>query len=253
MTAKKSLISTDTAIPFDQQQGSPSTGASRVYRALRRDILFGKFGPGTKLSLPALHTRYDVGLIPIREALNRLAAERLIIQEDQRGFFVRSPSAEELDELTKTRCWAHEMMVRETIATATPQWEDKLVLAAHHLFRADRNANGSDALSLEWEAHHRHFHMTLVEGCASRWMQEFHAGLFDYNDFYRYQYTSAERAAVKRDVGAEHRALFDAAIARDTEALVKQLNDHVRHTARILASGIPASSASKPRMAQAKA
>src|SRR5580704_9672624 len=183
---------------FDRPESAghaTATSASRVYEELRRDILFGTFRPGTKLLIDGLSTRYDVGSIPIREALNRLSAERLIDQADQRGFFVRSLSVAELTELSDTRCWINEIMVRESLKAATEvggEWEERLVLAAHHLNRTQRYPAGSKALKPEWEARHRRFHMALLAGCKSQWMQEFHANLFDYTDFYRHQHVAVE-------------------------------------------------------------
>ena len=42
---------------------------------------------------------YDAGQTPLREALNRLTTEDLVIGKEQRGFFVKPISLEELGEL----------------------------------------------------------------------------------------------------------------------------------------------------------
>jgi GntR family transcriptional regulator, carbon starvation induced regulator len=74
-----------------------STLASSMYDLLRDDIRHGRFPPGEKLRIDSLMELYEVGRTPVREALNRLAAEALIDQEDQRGFRTRPVSAEDLD------------------------------------------------------------------------------------------------------------------------------------------------------------
>lgn len=214
------------------QEGG-ATSASRAYELLRRDVLFGTFPPGSKLLIDRLRERYAIGAIPLREALNRLSAERLINQSNQRGFSVRSVSRGELRELGDTRCWINEVMVREGMKHATPQWEDALILCGHRLLRAARTPAGGESINPQWEAIHRQFHLTLVAPCPSEWLQKFHADLFDYTDFYRNRYLAAKPIET-RNVDAEHGALFDAALNHDVAELTKILNEHVLNTVQTL-------------------
>lgn len=64
------------------------TLTSLVCTDLRRDIIVGTYEPGEKLRLRMLSERFQVGLSPIREALNRLSRDGLVEQCDLRGFFV---------------------------------------------------------------------------------------------------------------------------------------------------------------------
>ncbi|MGD9942006.1 MAG: GntR family transcriptional regulator [Burkholderiaceae bacterium] len=227
--------------------GTP-TNTSLVYQQLRRDILFGSFPPESKLSIDQLRTRYGVSAIPIREALNRLVSDGLIDHAEQKGFFVPTLSVDELRELTETRCWVHELMVRETLRVGGDAWEEALVLAAHRLFKADRNLDGTNRLNPEWEGLHRAFHLALVAGCPSHWMREFHADLFDYAQFYKNQYISAAPTEADRKVGAEHREMLEAAVARDGERLTQLMNAHIRLTTEIIIRHGPShSAAARPR------
>ena len=92
----------------------------------------------SKLRVEWVVSRYGAGASPVREALNRLASEGLLGRHDQRGFFIMPVSAEELEELTRTRCWLEERALRESIANRTGEWEEQLVLALHRLARAQR-------------------------------------------------------------------------------------------------------------------
>jgi len=53
--------------------GPSGTASSRVFDNLRKDLVGGRFAAGEKLAINALKERYQVGLSPLREALNRLA------------------------------------------------------------------------------------------------------------------------------------------------------------------------------------
>ena len=108
---------------------SSTTLASAAYERLRRDIRIGRLAPGEKLRIDALRAIYEIGASPLREALNRLSAEGLVVQEDQRGFRVPPVSIEDLLELTRTRCWLNEIALRESgIAIVRCPVGDKYVM-----------------------------------------------------------------------------------------------------------------------------
>jgi DNA-binding GntR family transcriptional regulator len=84
----------------DREQLSKTDAA---YRLLRRDILSTKLKPGAPLKLSALRDAYGVGWTPLREALSRLEAERLVTAISNRGFTVAPVSREALEDLTRAR------------------------------------------------------------------------------------------------------------------------------------------------------
>jgi DNA-binding GntR family transcriptional regulator len=75
--------------------------------------------------------------------------------------------------------------------------------------------------------------MALLAACQSTWQLHFAALLFDQAERYRLARARRKPAnAVARQVEKEHRALFDAVLARDKRAAVKALDAHYRTTAR---------------------
>jgi DNA-binding GntR family transcriptional regulator len=209
------------------------THATSVYERIRADILAGLLRPGRRLQIKAMMESYGIGQTPLREALNRLAADGLVVAEDQRGFTVPGISAEELRELTRTRCWLEERGLRESMAAATPEWEEAVLLAGHRLSRAPRGLDAEDpAVAEAWEARHREFHDLLVANCGSRWLVGFCQLLTDRHQ--RYRRLAARRAFPHRDVAAEHRAICDAVLARDVEKAVALLMQHYQATAEII-------------------
>jgi DNA-binding GntR family transcriptional regulator len=57
-----------------------------AYQALKQDLLAGEFALGRRLAEERLSQRYDVSRTPIREALARLHAERLVERHPDGGF-----------------------------------------------------------------------------------------------------------------------------------------------------------------------
>lgn len=80
-----------------------STLSQQVYGELRRRLELGEFD-GTPLSEPTLARELGVSRTPVREAIRRLEAERLLEQRPRQGTYVRRPDAKELDELYELRC-----------------------------------------------------------------------------------------------------------------------------------------------------
>ena len=212
-----------------------ATLASSIHARLRDDILRGVFRPGEKLPIDALCARYGIGSTPLREALNRLSAEELVIRSDQRGFRVAPVSLEDLEELTKTLCWISGLALREAIRNGDAAWEEQVVLAAHRLSRVGREgADGYSSFNPEWEARHRAYHLTLIAACGSRWLVDFYAMLVDRNA--RYRYLAFADASVPRDAAAEHLAITDAVLARDADRAIAAAETHIRITAETVAA-----------------
>lgn len=212
--------------------GSPTRATSLVDR-LRSDLLDGVLLPGSKLAIEALAERYDTGVTPLREALNRLVADGLVTKLEQRGFAVAAISADDLDEITKTRCWLEEIALRESIAAHTTAWEEALVLSHHRLARTPRSLSEERFEdNPQWEPLHRAFHRALIGGCGSRWLLAFCEQLADQHQ--RYRRLSAPRAFAKRGVKTEHQQLMEAAIAGRADEAVELLRAHYRRTARII-------------------
>lgn len=85
--------------------GNASTAGARAdahYLRVKQDLLDGRFGPGTVLLETTLGQSYGVSRTPMREALARLAHDRLIERTD-RGYVVRERSAEEIEAIYEAR------------------------------------------------------------------------------------------------------------------------------------------------------
>jgi GntR family transcriptional regulator, carbon starvation induced regulator len=214
---------------------SHATLATSIYSRLRRDILRGVFRPGERLRIDGLCERYEIGVTPLREALNRLSAEDLVGREEQRGFRVAPVSLSDLAELTKTCCWIGELALRESIKNGGAGWEEAIVIAAHRLSRVPREGpEGHASFNPEWEERHRAFHLALIAACGSRWLIDFYSMLMDRNT--RYRYLALADGSEPRDVEAEHRAIVDAVLARDADRAVAAADAHLHKTADSVAA-----------------
>lgn len=207
-----------------------TTLASACYQRLRSEIRSGRFKPGERLRIQALTEEFKIGLSPVREALNRLAADGLITQSDQRGFRVPPATVNELLELTRTRCAIMDLTLRDSIALGGADWEERVVVAN---YRISRVRYGSHP---EYDAHHVAFHRALISACPSPWLLDFSDTLFELAERYR---ALAQRVAVETNVEAamqEHEAIFKAVLARDADTAVRLQQDHIRVSSEMILS-----------------
>lgn len=220
-----------------KREGAAGTLASSVYDLMRQDILKGDLPPGEKLRVEYLRDRYGVGASPIREALNRLSVDGVVMRVDQKGFRVAEVSVAELDELIKTRCWLEETAIRESIAAGDDAWEERLVLAFHRLSKTPRSADQVNyAINPDWEVLHRAFHLALIGACGSRWLVSYCEQLNDLAD--RYRQLAVRVTYPRRNELDEHKAIMDAAVNRNADQAVDVLMDHYRRTADIIRDSV---------------
>lgn len=227
--------------------------SEHVYRHLRRDLLNGVFAPGQALKLELLKQHYGSSFSPIREALNRLRSERLVISTTSRGFKVATLSVEEMWDACEARILIDCEAVRRSLLHADDAWEAQLVAAFHTLtLAAQRLAASADAannmaLQEALEARHWGFHQALIAACKSPWLMELSAQLYAQTERYR-RPVRAGRAANRtaygpeRHVDDEHRQLLDAALTKNADLLHQTLAQHYRRTAQFIEEVLAAGS-----------
>ncbi|MCS7480450.1 GntR family transcriptional regulator [Umezawaea endophytica] len=211
----------------------PATRTEQVYAELRNDIVRGLYTPGQRLRLVELAERFSASQSVVREALTRLAEQKLVVALPQQGFRVMTLTRESVEELTEARAEIEATVLRLSIERGDIAWESA-VLAAHH--RLSRNGSEVDAggrLSEEWAAAHEDFHRMLLAGCGNSWLIDLATTLRAAAVLHRNWATSVAHD-YERDVAGEHRALLDAALARDVDLAVDVLAEHIRRTGAAL-------------------
>jgi GntR family transcriptional regulator, carbon starvation induced regulator len=216
------------------------TLAEKAYDALRHDIIRGEFAPGRPLRLADLARRYGMGFSPLREALNRLQAERLVTAESLRGFRVAPLSLEEMHDAVSLRIVIETGALKASIKLGDDGWASGIVSALYALkVQAARTGQEADIWVLE--ARHHAFHRAMLSACNSPWSLDFFERLYAATERYRIPALLASALPAGRDVQAEHGALADAALNRDAEKATALLEQHYLRTAEDLAKAVHSS------------
>ena len=211
------------------------TLAETAYDALRRDIVRGVLAPGKPLRMAQLSERYGMGFSPLREALNRLQAERLVTSIALRGFSVAPLSMAEMWDTINTRVLIEQRALRLSIELGDDDWEAGIVSALHGLMLQSARAVEANADEQKLlEDRHRGFHLALIAGCGSSWLLEFFQRLYVEAERYRYPMLQQRNVEHHRDIQAEHAALSQATLARDADLACDLLAEHYLRTARFI-------------------
>ncbi len=212
---------------MDETSGKEASATRGAYMSLRDMILTGALPAGEKLKIEQLRKLLDTGASPVREALSLLTSDMLVERIDQRGFRAAPASTENFAEILKLRCVLEDMALRQSIASATPEWEENLVLAHHRMKQLTGAASFEDA--------HKLFHMALLANSSSPMLERFCSQLYDLNIRYR-NLASSGRNYQKRDITAEHEEILACAVRRDADATSTALLSHYRLTGAYLTS-----------------
>jgi DNA-binding GntR family transcriptional regulator len=207
------------------QEIANETIAESSYRRIRADIIFGRLVPGQKLKLESLKVSYETSISTLREILNRLSSEGLVVAEGQRGFEVSPMSVADLKEIAALRLLLETHALEQSFAYGEVEWEARLVSAHYKLSRMESvMASGDTTKAEDWKRYDWEFHQALISACGSKLLMETHSAVFD--KYLRYQMVAL---SYRGDVAAnEHKQLLDAALKRNGEMAKRVLALHIQ-------------------------
>lgn len=202
----------------------PLTIGESAYRRIRSDIIFGRLPPRQKLKLEKLRDAYGASISTLREILNRLSSEGLIVAEGQRGFEVAPVSVDNLREIAALRLLLETHALQQSFGAGDMEWEGRVVAAHHKLATLEKRMQDGDRSETElWKRYDWEFHQALISACGSKVLMDTHAGVFD--KYLRYQMIALSfRGGIAAE---EHRIMHDCALNKDAAKACEVLARHV--------------------------
>jgi DNA-binding GntR family transcriptional regulator len=201
------------------------TVGETAYRRIRLDVVFGRLAPGEKLKLDRVSETYGVSVSTLRELLNRLCSEGLIVAEGQRGFEVAPVSAAEFREVADMRQLLECHALKESFEAGDLDWEGRVVAAHHKLsVMEQRMISGDRSEPVIWKRCDWQFHHALISACRSKVLLDTHSAIYD--RYLRYQMVAVIfRGEV---AAAQHQKLLECALSRDFAGAQRVLVDHIQ-------------------------
>ncbi|RTL71993.1 MAG: GntR family transcriptional regulator [Hyphomicrobiales bacterium] len=195
-----------------------------VYKRLRDEILSCTLTPGQPLYEREIAERFSLSKSPVRDALVRLQAERLVIVLPRVGYRVAPVSLSDAEDLFDYRALMEEAAARRAAEAASD---------------ADLEALDRFRTAKGWEkkggfvAYNRSFHLALAALCPNKRIALAASDLIEHFD--RLVVMSVSVMEKPRDSQAlveEHGAIIDAMQGRDARAVGKLLSRHVDRARR---------------------
>lgn len=211
----------------------------QVHAQLREAILSGDVRPGEKTSQAELARDLGVGRTPLREAVRMLQNEGLVLAEPNRRVEIASLSVEDVEELYVARIALELAAARITLPQLTESdiaELEGLMAQMAHLGGGGPDGNGHHDRIALFRVPHRAFHERFVMKAGPR-LAALISELFDHSERYRRIYGAAAADHFARRQ-LEHRAMLDAAAARDADGLAEMMALHYVDTARLVANAL---------------
>jgi DNA-binding GntR family transcriptional regulator len=191
--------------------------ADKAYQEIRRLIVSLELAPGAVIDERELIERLEIGRTPVREALRRLAHERLVEVYPRRGMFVTGVDVRELARLSEVREVLEPEAARLAAERATDV--DRAELGA---LLDELGAGRSDLIDLDERIHravYRAAHNDLLEATLEQY----------YVLALRIWSIALDRAEELEEAVAEHRALLEAIQAGDADRAADTMRAHVQN------------------------
>ena len=206
---------------------------SETYKSLKSDLLNGHFAPGVQMRIDAISKSLDVSVGAVREALSRLTSDGIVENVPQKGFVVAPVSPEDLRDLTSVRIDIENRCLDLAIKKGDLAWEGRILSSYHRLSKTKLESDSlQHTYNPGWTAVHDEFHDSLIVACGSRWLLKLRDIMYVQAE--RYRRMAAPFVVERRNVDAEHKAIMEATLDRNSALACKLLACHLETTAEIV-------------------
>ena len=229
-TVKLKVVATSAPRPASYRKASPRTGEApdapvsstqRIVTSITNAIGERRLRPGTKLSEQKIADLFNVSRTLVRQALNQLSRDQLVVLEPSRGAFVATPSAEEAREVFEVRRVLEADMTQKLCAVITDAQvaELRAHLRAEQETLTSPNVAGRTKLLAD-------FHVVLSMMLGNTVLTKMLSELLTRSSLIALMYQSTLSATESQQ---EHVAIVDAFEARDVKAAVRLTIKHLNH------------------------
>ncbi len=184
----------------------------RAYAALKKGLMSGQFKPGEALRIRQLAEDYGISVTPVREALQRLVAERALEMLRNRSVAVPILTREKFTELRRVRCLLEGLAAELATPNFRPSDIERL---AHIIEEVDRNIADSDVTA--YLRSNEKFHFLIYERAHAPLILRIVQDLWtQVGPFFNCLF---EDSGYLREANDGHRRILDAIVRRDPAAV----------------------------------
>ncbi len=207
-------------------EGDGASLADQAYYAIRRLIVSLELAPGSVLNERELTERLGIGRTPTREALRRLAQEKLVEVYPRRGMVVTKVDVRDLARLCEVRAALEPEAARLAAERATAADVAELTALADEL--AVPRRQGRQALIALDERIHRTIYRSAHNHFLEATLEEYYALAL------RIWMLALEETGGLREAVFEHRELLEAIAGGNGPRAAELMREHVEHFERTM-------------------
>jgi DNA-binding GntR family transcriptional regulator len=201
--------------------GEGASLADQAYVALRDLIVSLELPPGFAIKEPELTARLGIGRTPVREALRRLALERLVEVYPRRGMFVTTVDVRDLARLCEVRAVLEPEAARLAAERATRPDLEQIGALLEELGERRRR---DDRVLIDLD---ERIHRTIYR-CSHNQLLEETLDWY-YTHALRIWMLALDRAQGLRDAVLEHHELLDAIARGNGDRAADLMRAHIEH------------------------
>jgi DNA-binding GntR family transcriptional regulator len=200
---------------------APVSSTQRIVASITTAIAERKLRPGTKLSEQKIADLFKVSRTLVRQALNQLSRDQLVVLEPSRGAFVSMPSVDEAREVFEVRRVLEADMTRKLcpVITNSQIAELRAHLRAEKEALSNPNVTGRTQLLAD-------FHVVLSMMLGNTVLTKMLSELLTRSSLIALMYQSTLSAIESQE---EHVAIVNAFEARDVKTAVRLTIEHLDH------------------------
>jgi DNA-binding GntR family transcriptional regulator len=202
------------------------TATQRIVESITAAIAERRLMPGTKLTEQKLADIFRVSRTLVRQALNQLSRDRLVVLEPSRGASVAAPSVDEARQVFEARQLIEGAMVRQLARTITAAQvaELRMHLNAERVAVGRVDISGRTRLLAD-------FHVVLARMLGNEVLAELLSDLLTRSSLIALMYQSTHSAGASFD---EHVAIVDALERHDARDAIRLTQRHLHSVERNL-------------------
>ena len=194
--------------------------SQQAYDCIKQKIVSLALPPGEVIDEAALREELDLGRTPIREALQRLALEKLVVIVPRRGMFVTEIGITDLQQLFEARLVLECMAVRVAAQRGTAVYWQSMETALAHL-ASDDNADNETLIEIDTACH-----QLIYEAAENKFLKDTLVTMYALS--LRLWYYFLPKIGDMRGAVLEHKHMLKALEAGDGDKASQLMEKHIR-------------------------
>lgn len=202
----------------------------QVYKDIKRRIVTGDLDPDTKLNVRSLCEYYEVSDTPLKQALNRLVSDRLVVALPRKGMRVSKCTSKDIHEAIEARLMIETFAVPAAIKAAKRsnvilKSLEKNLEEDEFLIRHTNINSYSEDSQRELEVS-KEFHLIIVRSLNNDLITSTYSNIKNHR--YVYYQSGTDKAAQALASVNEHRQIYERLKAGDEEGMKASIIAHLK-------------------------